>query len=67
MDGDPNGRIKYTLANWTGIAYKISRTMLEKARNISYLQQTRVYLLFGASNEMGNPKENGTQIDGKGR
>ena len=55
MDGDPNGRIKCTLANWTGLAYKIPRTMLEKARNISYLQQTGVYLLFGTSNETGNP------------
>ncbi|MDY3118670.1 MAG: GIY-YIG nuclease family protein [Peptoniphilus sp.] len=55
MDGDPNGRIKCTLANWTGVAYKIPRTMLEKAKNISYLQQTGVYLLFGTSNETSNP------------
>jgi hypothetical protein len=26
MDGTPNGRIKCTLANWTGVAYKIPRT-----------------------------------------
>ena len=24
MDGDASGRIKCTLANWTGVAYKIS-------------------------------------------
>ena len=26
MDGDASGRIKCTLANWTGVAYKIPRT-----------------------------------------
>lgn len=26
MDGEPNGRMKCTLANWTGVAYKIPRT-----------------------------------------
>ena len=31
MDSVPKGRIKCTLANWTGIAYKIPRTELEKA------------------------------------
>lgn len=30
MDGDANGRIKCTLANWTGVAYKIPRTELDK-------------------------------------
>lgn len=55
MDGEPNGRVKCTLANWTGLAYKIPRTMLERARNIKYLQQTGVYLLFGSSNETGDP------------
>lgn len=53
MDGDPNGRIKCTLANWTGLAYKIPRTILEKARNIPFLQQTGVYLLFGTSTQTG--------------
>lgn len=55
MDSEPNGRIKCTLANWTGIAYKIPRTMLERARSITYLQQTGVYLLFGTADESGNP------------
>ncbi len=26
MDGDAGGRIRCTLANWTGVAYKILRT-----------------------------------------
>ena len=48
MDGDANGRIKCSLANWTGVAYKIPRTLLEKARSIDALKQTGVYLLFSA-------------------
>ena len=30
MDGEAGGRIKCTLANWTGIAYKIPRTELDR-------------------------------------
>ena len=55
MDGDASGRIKCTLANWTGMAYKIPRTMLDKAREITYLDQTGVYFLFGTSDESGDP------------
>ena len=29
MDGEPSGRIKCTLANWTGVAYKIPRIDLD--------------------------------------
>jgi len=32
MDGDAGGRIKCTLANWTGVAYKIPRTELDKCK-----------------------------------
>lgn len=32
MDGDASGRIKCTLANWTGVAYKIPRTDLDKCK-----------------------------------
>lgn len=55
MDGDAKGRIKCTLANWSGIAYKIPRTMLDRARNISYLEQTGVYFLFGTTAEKEEP------------
>lgn len=55
MDGEASGRIKCTLANWTGIAYKIPRTMLDKAREIDYLEQTGVYFLFGATEVRGDP------------
>lgn len=55
MDGDANGRIKCSLANWTGVAYKIPRTLLEKARSIDALKQTGVYLLFGADAKSDEP------------
>lgn len=51
MDSVPKGRLKCTLANWTGIAYKIPRTELEKAKSIDYLKQSGVYFLFSTSDE----------------
>lgn len=49
MDGEAGGRIKCTLANWTGIAYKIPRTELEKCKERDDLKQSGVYFLFGTS------------------
>lgn len=51
MDGTPNGRIKCTLANWTGVAYKIPRTELEKCKDRDDLSQSGVYFLFGTSDQ----------------
>lgn len=51
IDGTPKGRIKCSLANWTGVAYKIPRTALEQAKNIEALKQTGVYFLFSTSDE----------------
>ena len=53
MDGSADGRIKCTLANWTGIAYKIPRTDIELCRDRDDLKQSGVYLLFGVSDETG--------------
>ena len=53
MDGTPTGRIKVTLANWTGVAYKIPRTELDRCKNIAMLKQSGVYFLFGISDETG--------------
>lgn len=52
MDGDANGRIKCTLANWTGVAYKIPRTELEKCRERNDLKWSGCYFLFGTSDEL---------------
>lgn len=53
MDGDAAGRIKYTLANWTGVAYKIPRTELDKCKERDDLKQSGVYFLFGTSDDTG--------------
>lgn len=53
MDGDATGRIKCTLANWTGIAYKIPRTSLDLCKERDDLKQSGVYFLFGTSDETG--------------
>lgn len=53
MDGDSNGRIKCTLANWTGVAYKIPRTELDRCKEREDLKWSGVYFLFGTSDETG--------------
>lgn len=53
MDGNANGRIKCSLSNWTGIAYKIPRTELDKCKDRDDLKQSGVYFLFGTSDQTG--------------
>lgn len=55
MDGDASGRIKCTLANWTGLAYKIPRTELDKCKERNDFKQSGVYFLFGVSDQTGEP------------
>lgn len=47
MDGEPTGRIKATLANWTGLAYKIPRIATNKCKDREDLNQSGVYFLLG--------------------
>ncbi len=59
MDGDPSLRIKCTLQNWTGIAYKIPRAMLDDCRDgnsdiVKHLKQTGIYFLLGEDLNSGN-------------
>jgi len=54
MDGTPNGRIKCTISNWTGVAFRIPRTALEKCKERDDLKQSGVYFLFGVDEETGN-------------
>src|SRR5699024_2541489 len=51
MDGTSNGRIKCTFANWTGLAYKIPRTELDKCKDREDLSQSGVYFLFGTADD----------------
>lgn len=54
MDGIASGRIKATMANWTGLVYKVPRTELDQCKDIEELKQSGVYFLFGTSDETGN-------------
>ena len=47
MDGEVTGRIKCTLSNWTGVAYKIPRLYLDRCKGRTDLKQSGVYFLFG--------------------
>ncbi|MBR1780115.1 MAG: GIY-YIG nuclease family protein [Oscillospiraceae bacterium] len=51
MDDVPSGRVKCSLANWTGIAYKIPRTALDKCKDMAILKQSGVYFLFGTDKD----------------
>lgn len=54
MDDEPSGRIKCTLASWTGVAYKIPRTALDLCKERDDLKQSGIYFLFGTSDQTGN-------------
>lgn len=54
MDGNVNGRVKCTLANWTGLAFKIPRTSLEECKSRDELKQTGIYFLFGRDEATNN-------------
>lgn len=70
MDGTATGRIKCTLANWTGVAYKIPRTELEQCKERDDLKQSGVYFLFGISDQTGENVvyigQAGTRKNGEG-
>lgn len=53
IDGEPSGRIKCTLGNWTGVAYKIPRIMLDSCKDREHLKQSGVYFLLGKSDDTG--------------
>lgn len=49
MDGEANGRIKATISNWNGLAYKIPRDRLSACKERDDLSQSSVYFLFGGA------------------
>jgi len=53
LDDSSKGRVKCTLANWTGVAYRIPRIDLEKCKDRPDLQQSGVYFLFGIDETTG--------------
>lgn len=54
MDGRPDERIKATIANWTGVVYKVPRTMIDECDDIDCLSQSGVYFLLGKDAEDNN-------------
>ncbi len=70
MDGVVTGRIKCSLPNWTGIAYKIPRTDLDMCKTRADLKQSGVYFLFGKSDQDGQDMvyvgQAGTRKNGEG-
>lgn len=70
MDGTASGRIKCTLANWTGVAYKLPQTELDKCKGRDDLSQSGVYFLFGTSDQTGESVvyigQAGTRKNGEG-
>ncbi len=51
IDGNANGRIMCELSNWTGVAYKISRTQIKSSDDRKDLKQAGVYVLFGSEGD----------------
>lgn len=53
LDGVPSGPIKVTYANWTGLIYKIPRSVLndESIKNRVDLNQNGIYFLFGKDDD----------------
>ncbi len=69
MDDVPGGRMKCSLANWVGVAYKVPRTLLDRCKDMRILKQSGVYFLFGTDKEE-NPVvyigQAGTRKNGQG-
>lgn len=51
LDGEVTGRVKCTQLNWTGLAFKIPRSQLDKCKSRIDLKQSGVYFLFGQNDE----------------
>lgn len=54
LDGEVTGRIKCTLSNWTGLAFKIPRLYLDKCKDRRDLKQSGVYFLLGKNDNDDN-------------
>lgn len=55
LDGTPQGIIKCTISNWTGVVYKIPRSELDHCKNRKQLKQSGIYFLFWEEEDTGTP------------
>lgn len=53
MDGRSNQRVKASLSNWHGLAFKLPRTLIDICKDRSELNQSGIYFLFGIDDETG--------------
>ena len=53
--GNPNGRWKCELSNWTGVAYKIPRNLVKTSDDRPELSSPGVYFLFGENEITDKP------------
>ena len=51
MEGTATGRIKCTMANWTGVVYKLPRTSLNLCKDRDDLKKSGIYFLFGVDDK----------------
>ena len=51
IEGVPSGRWKCELSNWTGLAYRVPRTMVQKCSDRRDLLSTGVYFLVGRTED----------------
>ena len=56
IEGESSGRWKCELSNWTGLAYKIPRSMLSKCSDRADLDYAGVYFLIGKSDDQVKDK-----------
>lgn len=55
LDGTPTGRWICELSNWTGVAYKIPRSIIKVCENRIELLSSGVYFLFGEDDKENKP------------
>ena len=56
IEGESSGRWKCELSNWTGLAYKIPRSILTKSSDRQELSNAGVYFLIGKSDDQTKDK-----------
>lgn len=54
IEGESSGRWRCELSNWTGLAFRIPRTMIAKCSDRIELTYTGVYFLIGRDEEQGD-------------
>ena len=54
IEGEASGRWRCELSNWTGLAFRIPRTMIARCSDRTELTYTGVYFLIGRDEEQGD-------------